>query len=744
VTVNTKAKEWWKAQAPRVVFPVAGAVFGAELIGVFEAVRMRDQVQASLGDLASGDAAVVVPIATFVGLAVAAAALLSDPGQRLRISGMRAAVRVLDADARARWAAAALVVPPAVLAWVILCAHGARRALEHGGPIAVGVETATVSLAALLFVSAAVVTGVPFAARVVTGGVDPFLAGACGASFALACSAVGLRLGDASGDGPTPLAILGVLTRPELDLSPVVAIFAIAACAVVGAYASRHRGMDRLFIAMGVIALAWGLVLRQAFVLSDSPGIARAIELGAPLGRLGLALVRRATDRDGDGASSLFGGGDCDDADPRRSPTAIDIPGNGIDEDCSGADLPLPRPPPPAPRSARAAVPPNLNLVLITVDTLRIDLGFMGYPRPVSPNLDALAARSTVFERAYSMASYTGKSVGPTLIGKYPSECLRDGAHFNTYSRANTLLAERLQNAGLHTMGAASHWYFKPKYGLAQGMDVWDLSALRSDAEGAADSSITSHLVSDAAIGLLADPANVDKRFFLWLHYFDPHAPYVPHADAPDFRPGAKSWGKPLYDGEVWYTDRHIGRVVDFIESQPWGVHTAIVVTADHGEAFDEHGMNWHGVDLWEPLIRVPLVVYVPGVKAHRVQARRSLIDLVPTVLDLMGVAQPPPGELSGESSVADIVAPDDAPVDERDVFMDMPWGPWVPQHRALIHGPTPGRKLMHEGGPVYLLFDLDSDPRELNDLSRSRPALRAMREVYEEKLASLHEVRPE
>ena len=122
---------------------------------------------------------------------------------------------------------------------------------------------------------------------------------------------------------------------------------------------------------------------------------------------------------------------------------------------------------------------------------LRIDLGFMGYPRPVSPNLAALAARSTVFDRAYSLASYTGKSLGPTMIGKYPSETFRDGSHFDTYGPGNVFLAERLRNAGFRTMGLASHWYFKPKYGLTQGMDVWDLSALPPDSAGDTDSSVT-------------------------------------------------------------------------------------------------------------------------------------------------------------------------------------------------------------------------------------------------------------
>jgi arylsulfatase A-like enzyme len=124
------------------------------------------------------------------------------------------------------------------------------------------------------------------------------------------------------------------------------------------------------------------------------------------------------------------------------------------------------------------------------------------------------------------------------------------------------------------------------------------------------------------------------------------------------------------------------------------------------------------------------------------VKQKRSLIDLVPTVLDLMGIPQPPAGELSGESNAGAILSPDDVAIDERDILMDMPWGPQVSQHRAFIHGPTPGMKLMAEGGPVNLLFNLAHDEAELEDLShRDRGALLRMLAAFDEKLGSLHEI---
>jgi arylsulfatase A-like enzyme len=162
--------------------------------------------------------------------------------------------------------------------------------------------------------------------------------------------------------------------------------------------------------------------------------------------------------------------------------------------------------------------------------------------------------------------------------------------------------------------------------------------------------------------------------------------------------------------------------VLDHVAEQPWAKDTAIIVTADHGEAFGDHGMAWHGREIWESLIRVPLVIYVPGIEPRKVAEKRSHIDLAPTILDLAGVPLPEaPGELQGESLLADVLAPNDAEHEERDVLIDMPKGPFNDPRRAIITGKSPGTKLIHFGALYYNLFDLTEDPGEKNDLSKDK-----------------------
>jgi arylsulfatase A-like enzyme len=276
-------------------------------------------------------------------------------------------------------------------------------------------------------------------------------------------------------------------------------------------------------------------------------------------------LLRRLSDRDHDGVSAAFAGGDCDDRDPRVSPRAQDLPGNGKDEDCQGGDakpLVLERPvAETADAGARARLPENLNVVFVTIDTLRADLGFAGNPRPVSPHLDALAAQSVVFERAYSLASYTGKSMGPLMIGKYSSEVDGGFSHFNKYSKRETFVQERLKAAGVRTLSVQGYWYFFKDAGFERGFDVIDASAAPKVAAIEGDQTSNSDEQADAAIRLLAAPELAQQRFFLWMHFVDPHAEYAPHPEH-DFGPKPRD----RYDGEVAFVDEHLGRVLDALD----------------------------------------------------------------------------------------------------------------------------------------------------------------------------------
>jgi arylsulfatase A-like enzyme len=299
------------------------------------------------------------------------------------------------------------------------------------------------------------------------------------------------------------------------------------------------------------------------------------------------------------------------------------------------------------------------------------------------------------------------------LIGKYGSETHRGWSHFNRFDKADLFIQERLQRAGIRTLSVQGYWYFfQPGYGYERGFDVVDSEAAPKVVQIEGDRSFNSHKITDRAVAQLSNSENVGRQFYAWVHYIDPHTEYVRHEQF-DFGEGSRE----RYDSEVRFVDEHVGRLIDFIEKSEFGPRTAIVVTSDHGEAFGEHGMIRHGFELWEELVRVPFVVYVPGAEPHRVSVRRSQIDLVPTLLDLYRLPKPS-GEgtdfVTGESLLLDILRPPGYEPRARIVFIDMSAGPHNAERQAFIENDV---KLVATSGRPLGLFDLATDPLEKKDL---------------------------
>jgi arylsulfatase A-like enzyme len=280
-------------------------------------------------------------------------------------------------------------------------------------------------------------------------------------------------------------------------------------------------------------------------------------------------------------------------------------------------------------------------------------------------------------------------------------------------------------------MSAHAHGYFSSA-GFDQGFDVWQIVpgiVFKNET----DPNVTSPQHESMAEKILDDPQLDSTRFFAWFHFLDPHDQYISHE-----KDGIPPFGKTLrdrYDAEVLFTDRYLGKLLDFIANKPWSKRTVIIVTADHGEAFGEHNMFSHGFELWENLVRVPMFFVVPGVAPRRIDTPRSAIDLAPTITELLGVPSDPGFE--GKSLVSEL---DGAPAEPRDVVIDLPMTSDNDKRRAIVRDKL---KIVAYGKDELLkLYDLAADPEEKAPIMRGE-AFDAMAKRYREYSKTVKEVAP-
>ena len=351
----------------------------------------------------------------------------------------------------------------------------------------------------------------------------------------------------------------------------------------------------------------------------------------------------------------------------------------------------------------------HASAVLITLDTTRADaLGCYGGRAGVTPNLDALARESVLFENARSVAPLTLPAHASMLTGLWPTRHgLRDNG-LRALPESATTIAERAREKGLETAAFVSAVVLDRAWGLAQGFDVYD----QPDADPAATTvhiaERPSSTVVDAAIAWLRG-RDRERPFLLWVHLFDPHSPYEP---PPEFRARA---GGDAYLGEVAAADAAVGRLLATLREQDALERTLVVVVADHGEALGQHGEPSHSIFCYEPTIRVPLLVRrADGARAgERVVEPASVVDVEPTIASALGLG--PSGDVDGESLL------DARPARERQVYFESYCG-YLNFGWSTIAGCADLRgKYIHSSSPE--LYRLDADPREKQDLAASEPA---------------------
>ncbi|MBZ5615809.1 MAG: sulfatase-like hydrolase/transferase [Acidobacteriia bacterium] len=384
--------------------------------------------------------------------------------------------------------------------------------------------------------------------------------------------------------------------------------------------------------------------------------------------------------------------------------------------------------------AAQPPAKPALNVVLITIDTLRADhVGCYGYKQIKTPNIDGLAADGARFERAFAVVPVTLPSHASMLTGTYP---MLSGIHDfsgNKLSPLQPTLASVLKQAGYQTGAVIAAAVLDSRFGLNQGFDFYydhfDFSRL--DEANLDQMERPGNVVADVALDWLEKDwlaKNSQKKFFLWMHLYDPHFPYHPP------EPYSREYAAQPYDGEIAFADEQVGRLVRFLKEKGIYQNTVIVLCGDHGESLGEHGEKTHGFFIYNATMRVPLIIRWPDNRLPEKAAARtvadpvSLVDLMPTVLGAVGLEIPPQvqgrsllSELRGERGPDDLHHDDQAGRDR--VLYGETFLPRLHFDWSELRG-SENTKYHFIDAPRPELYDLAKDPGEVRNLFSEKKAV--------------------
>jgi arylsulfatase A-like enzyme/Tfp pilus assembly protein PilF len=349
------------------------------------------------------------------------------------------------------------------------------------------------------------------------------------------------------------------------------------------------------------------------------------------------------------------------------------------------------------------------NVLLITLDTTRADhIGAYGYKTAQTPNIDRLARQGVRFENGYTSVPLTLPSHSTLFTGRYPiaNNVRNNGSYFLPENEIT--MAEVLKDRGYDTRAVIASFVLLSKFGVNQGFALYDDSLDTHEMIRNYKSEIPAELVHEKFSAWLDQRDS--RQFFYWLHFYDPHTPYRPPLEfAKRFPKGSKG----LYDGEIAYTDVWVGRVIEDLRRRGLLERTLVIIASDHGEAFGEHLELGHGIFCYEEALKVVLIFHAPKLlgEPRTVKARVGLVDVMPTVLDLLGIEIP---QAVQGSSFRSLLA-GGSEKEERPFYFESLYGReemnWAPL-TGLLH-----RNYKYISLPDSELYDLDADRSEKQNL---------------------------